>query len=69
MIYVVKKNRHYLLGDNFIFFVDHQTLLYLVNEPIVIGKLLGGFYYYKSLILKWFTNPKKSFIARSFIKD
>jgi hypothetical protein len=52
MIYVVKKNRHYLLGDNFIFFVDHQTLLYLVNKPIVIGKLLGGFYYYKSLILK-----------------
>ncbi len=23
MIYVVKKIRHYLLGNNFIFFVDH----------------------------------------------
>jgi hypothetical protein len=39
MIYVVKTFRHYLLGDSFIFFVDHQTLLYLVNTPIVIGKI------------------------------
>jgi hypothetical protein len=35
MIYVVKKYRHYLLRNNFIFFVDHQALLYLVNKPIV----------------------------------
>jgi len=37
MIYVVKKFRHYLLGNSFIFFVDHQALLYLVNKPIFIG--------------------------------
>jgi hypothetical protein len=28
MIYVVKKFRHYLLGNNFIFYVDHRALLY-----------------------------------------
>jgi hypothetical protein len=39
MIYVVKKFRHYLLGNNFIFFVDHQALLYLVNKPIVIDRI------------------------------
>jgi hypothetical protein len=37
MIYVVKKFRHYFLGNRFIFFVDRQVLLYLVNKPIIIG--------------------------------
>ncbi len=26
MIYVIKKFRHYLLGNNFTLFVNHQTL-------------------------------------------
>jgi hypothetical protein len=39
MIYDVKKFRHYLLGNSFIFFVDHQTLLYLVNKLTIIGRI------------------------------
>jgi hypothetical protein len=35
MIYDVKKFRHYLLGNSFVFYVDHQALLYLVNKPRV----------------------------------
>jgi hypothetical protein len=37
MIYNVKKFRHYLLGNFFIFFVHHKILLYLVNKPKNIG--------------------------------
>ena len=33
MINVVKKYRHYLLANKFVFFIDHQALLYLVNKP------------------------------------
>jgi hypothetical protein len=39
MIYVVKKFRHCLLGNNLAFYVDHQTLLYLVNKPMVMGRI------------------------------
>jgi hypothetical protein len=28
MIYVVKQFRHYPLGNNFVFYVDHRALLY-----------------------------------------
>jgi hypothetical protein len=37
MIYVIKKNPHYLLGNNFTFFVNHKTLIYLINKPTTIG--------------------------------
>jgi hypothetical protein len=39
MIYVVKKFRHYLLRNSFIFFVDHEALLYIVNKPTIIGQI------------------------------
>jgi len=39
MIYVVKKFKHYLLHNNFVFYVDHQALLYLVNKPLVTSRI------------------------------
>jgi hypothetical protein len=39
MIHVIKKLQHYLLGNNFTFFVTHQVLLYLANKPVVIGRI------------------------------
>ena len=41
--YAVKKFQHYLLANKFIFFVDHHALLYLVNKPCAIGKIIGWF--------------------------
>jgi hypothetical protein len=39
MIYVVKKFIYYLLKNGLFFFVDHQTLLYMVNKPTIIGRI------------------------------
>ncbi|MCO5552095.1 hypothetical protein L7F22_005605 [Adiantum nelumboides] len=43
MIYAVKKFRHYLLSNKFVFFVDHQALLYLVNKPCSTGHVVRWF--------------------------
>ena len=39
LIYSVTKFRHYLLGNKFVFHVDHQALLYIVNKPNLTWKL------------------------------
>jgi hypothetical protein len=35
MVYALHKFRHYLLGNQFVFYVDHMALMYLVNKPQV----------------------------------
>jgi hypothetical protein len=39
MIFVLHKFRHYLLGDKFVFHVDHMALVYLVNKPQVSRRI------------------------------
>ena len=43
MIFAIKKYRHYLLSNKFVFFTDHQALLYLVNKPCNTGKIVQWF--------------------------
>jgi hypothetical protein len=33
MAFTLHKLKHYLLGNKFAFYVDHMTLVYLVNKP------------------------------------
>ena len=39
LVYAIQKFRHYLLATPFVFYVDHQALLYLVNKPIIQGRI------------------------------
>jgi hypothetical protein len=39
MVYALHKFRHYLLGNQFVFYVDHMALVYLVNKPQVSGRI------------------------------
>jgi hypothetical protein len=37
MVFSLHKFRHYLLGNKFVFYVNHRALVYLVNKPQVLG--------------------------------
>lgn len=39
MIYSLHKFRHYLFANHFVFYVDHEALLHLVNRPVVSGRI------------------------------
>jgi hypothetical protein len=39
MIYALQKFRHYLIGSHFKFFTDHSALKYLVNKPLLEGRI------------------------------
>jgi hypothetical protein len=39
MVYVLHKFRHFLLGNKFVFNVDHMAMVYLVNKPQVFGRI------------------------------
>jgi hypothetical protein len=39
MVFALHKLRHYLLGNKFVFYVDHMPLVYLVNKPKVLRKI------------------------------
>jgi hypothetical protein len=39
MVYAINKFRHYLLGNRFVFYVDHMALIYLVNKTQVSGRI------------------------------
>jgi hypothetical protein len=33
MVYGLHKFKHLLLGNKFVFYINHMTLVYLVNKP------------------------------------
>ena len=43
MIFAVKNYQHYLLANKFVFFTDHQALLYLVSKPCNTGRIVRWF--------------------------
>ena len=39
MVYALQKFRHYLSGASFKMFTDHSALKYLVNKPVLGGRI------------------------------
>jgi hypothetical protein len=39
MVFALHKFKHYLLGNEFVFYVNHMALIYLVNKPQISGKI------------------------------
>ncbi len=40
MVLALHNFRHYLLRKKFVFYVDHMALVYLVNKPQVLGRVV-----------------------------
>jgi hypothetical protein len=43
MVYALQKFKHYLLGKHFKMFTDCSTLKYLVNKPVLGGRIYRWF--------------------------
>jgi hypothetical protein len=43
MVYALQKFKHYMLGNKFMFYVDHMVVMYLVNKPQVSSRLVRWF--------------------------
>jgi hypothetical protein len=39
MVYALHKFKQFLLGNKFVFYVNHMALVYLVNKPHVSGRI------------------------------
>jgi hypothetical protein len=52
MIYALQKFRHYLLGSHFKFFTDHSALKYLVNKPVLEGRICRWLLLFQEFCLK-----------------
>ena len=60
MVYAVNKFCHYLLGNRFIFYVDHLALQYLVNKPQVSGRLVRWLLLFLEFDFKVIYKPGKT---------
>jgi hypothetical protein len=57
MIYDLHKFRNYLLGSHFKFFTDHSTLKYLVNKPMMEGRICRWFLLLQEFSFEVIINP------------
>jgi hypothetical protein len=60
MVYALHKFKHYLLGNQFVFYVDHMALVYLVNKPQVSGKITKWFLLFLEYDFKIVYKPGRS---------
>jgi hypothetical protein len=60
MVYVLHKFHHYLLGNKFIFYVDHMALLYLVQKPQISKKITRWLLLFLEYDFSIIYKPRKS---------
>jgi hypothetical protein len=56
MVYALHKFRHCMLGNRFIFYVNHMVLVYLVNKPQIFGRLVRWLLLFLEYDSRLFTN-------------
>jgi hypothetical protein len=59
MVYALQKFRHYLLGKHFKMFTDHSALKYLVNKPVLGGRICRWLLLFKEFDFEVIVKPGK----------
>jgi hypothetical protein len=59
MVYALQKFHHYLLGTPFKFFTDHSTLKYLVNKPVLGGRICRWLLLFQEFEFEVVVKPRK----------
>lgn len=59
MVYALQKYRHYLLGAHFKMFTDHSTLKYLLNKPMMWGRIYRWFLLFQEYDFDIIVKPEK----------
>lgn len=59
MVYSLQKLRHYLLGVPFKFFTDHSVLKYLVNKPVLEGRICHWLLFFQEFIFEVVIKPRR----------
>jgi hypothetical protein len=59
MVYALQKFRHYLLGKHFNMFTDHSALKYLVNKPVLGGRIYRWLLLFQEFDFKVIVKPGK----------
>jgi hypothetical protein len=60
MVYALYEFKHYLLGKQFVFYVDHMALVYLVNKPQFFGRIATRLLLFLEYDFKIVYKPRKS---------
>jgi len=59
MVYALQKFRHYLLRGYFKFFTDHFTIKYLVNKPMLEGRIFRWLLLFQEFSFEVIVKPGK----------
>jgi hypothetical protein len=57
MVYALQKFHHYLLVGHFKMFTDHSTLKYIVNKPVLGGRICGWLLLFQEYDFEIIVNP------------
>ena len=63
MVYAVQKFRHYLLATPFVFYVDHQALLYMINKLVIQGRINRWLLLLQEFTFKIIVRPRKKHVS------
>ena len=58
MVYSLHKFRHYLLGGTFKFFTDLSALKYLVNKPVLEGRICRWLLLFQEFTFEVIVKPR-----------